>query len=132
SVGQSSGRRAEKSVNRGIGARRSGPLAGDRSKPQSSAQTKRLWTCRSDCRSFDVRVEIRLSQTPKGDISNVGHGDGQGQQGLTAGTMPKEKLLVEMGKFNGELVKPASCWPLMASSPARKANAFGSRETSGP
>jgi len=46
--------------------------------------------------------------------------------------MPKEKLLVEMGKFNDELVKPACCWPLMASSPARKANAFGSRETSGP
>ena len=49
-----------------------------------------------------------------------------------AGIMPKEKLLVEMGKFNDELVKPACCWPLMASSPARKANAFGSRETSGP
>lgn len=31
----------------------------------STLPKKRLWTCRSDCRSFDIRGEVRLTSTQK-------------------------------------------------------------------
>jgi hypothetical protein len=49
-----------------------------------------------------------------------------------AGVMPSEQLLIEMGKFNEELVKSGGCLPARGSIRAPRARVSGSLEASGP